>query len=120
MIRKVRPNLQDQLSDWVPDSDSVESLKFDLYVKSKEISQIVGSLKYVMLLPATERKKWISTNESMMMELMDSFIDDSVLAMDGLQLDQESMNLSVELVTNMRDAMNMINNIFSGRKKLKS
>ena len=112
--------MSDMTSGWSLDKNSPEVLKFDLFVKSREIKQIVGSLQQILLLPAKEKSTWIKMHEAMIGDLMDSFMDDSILAMDGLQLDQESMNLSVELVTHMRDAMNMINSIFSEQKRLVS
>lgn len=117
MARNARVRLSQKALDMFAEQDSGDSLKFDLYVKSREIKQIVSSLQNVALLPAEKRQTWVDDHESMIVELMDSFMDDSILAMDGLQLDEEGMNLSVELVSNMRDAMNIINSIFSDHKQ---
>src|SRR3990167_4486913 len=88
-----------------PDSET-ESIKFDLYVKAAEIKQIADSLENVVLLPEKKRKQWLESHEELIKDLMESFMDDSMLAMDGMYLDPEASKLSVELVSNMRNAMN--------------
>lgn len=113
MAKKRQITVVDRDFNWAASKDEVASVKFDLYVKSREIQQISNSLKRLMLLPAEQRQTWLDENEGMVAELMDSFMDDSVLAMDGLQLDKESMDLSVKLVTEMRNAMDMIHRMFS-------
>jgi hypothetical protein len=121
MNKKFKTSSHQVISDWSGDDSSnqeiAEGIKFDLYVKARELRQITKSLNDILLLPPRERQSWLDDHEPMIMDLMNSFMDDSVLAMNGLQLDQESMNLSVELVTNLRDAMTKINSIFLGSKK---
>jgi hypothetical protein len=120
MTKKRQITVVDNQADWGAASERSAAVKFDLYVKAREIQQISDSLRHILTLPQAKRQEWLEENESIVAELMDSFMDDSVLAMDGLQLDQESMELSVTLVTKMRDAMNMIHRIFSDDDSLVS
>jgi lipid II:glycine glycyltransferase (peptidoglycan interpeptide bridge formation enzyme) len=98
-----------------PDLDPVDSeaIKFDLYVKNRELQQISESLRTIMLMPTKERKKWAEQYHDVIEDLMDSFADDSMLAMDGIQLDDESMDLSTELVTNLKSTMSMIQDMLA-------
>jgi hypothetical protein len=69
-----------------------------------------------MTLPEERRREWVDQNEDMIADLMNSFMDDSVLAIDGLQLDEESMQLSVSLVTEMRSTLNMIHQMLDNEE----
>lgn len=99
---------------------STEEIKFGLFVKSHEVSQIVKSLKEIMLLPPDARVKWAEEYHEILNDLLESFMDDSLLAMDGMQLDQEAMNLSVELVGNIREVMNTLQTILYDARVLES
>jgi hypothetical protein len=120
MTKKRQITVLEEKPDWDTAATRAASVKFDLYVKSREIQQISDSLQRILMLPVEQRQEWLQEHESIIAELMDSFMDDSVLALDGLQLDKESMELSVELVTQMRDAVNMIHRIFSNDDSLVS
>jgi hypothetical protein len=93
--------------------DEIAEAKFDLYVKAKEVRHISNSLKKILAMPEELRREWIDQNEDMIASLMNSFMDDSVLAIDGMQLDEESMELSVSLVTEMRATLNMIHQMLA-------
>lgn len=96
---------------FVPQSSSPASLKFSLYVKTQEIKQIAENLERVLLMPRQERVDWVQEHQEMVQELLDSFVNDSVMALDGLQLDPEAMKLSVDFITNLRDAINTVQGI---------
>jgi hypothetical protein len=96
------------------------AVKFGLYVKTHEIRQIEQSLRQIMLLPKTRQRKWLTDHEAHLSELLDSFVSDSTLALDGLQLDGEALELSIEFVTVLRDVMNTIRSLFSDRTNLTS
>ncbi|HEX7018274.1 MAG TPA: hypothetical protein VF209_05205 [Patescibacteria group bacterium] len=102
------------------DTVSPDEIKFGLFVKSHEVQQIINSLKEIMLLPSAERVKWVEEYQDILTDLLDSFMEDSVLAMDGLQLDSEGMDLSVELVANIREVMNSLQTILSDARVLES
>jgi lipid II:glycine glycyltransferase (peptidoglycan interpeptide bridge formation enzyme) len=105
-----------------PDLDAASSaaVKFDLYVKNRELQQIAQSFRSIMLLPPKQRKKWTEQYQDLIEDLMDSFTDDSLLAMDGIQLDDESMDLSTELVSNLKTTMNIIQDMLAETKTARS
>ena len=59
-------------------------------------------------------------NEHSTTELLDSFVQDASLALDGLYLDKEAMKLSMDFVIHLRDAMNALNSIMRDTSKIKS
>lgn len=113
MPRKRQIKVSDQLFNPLISAEEAEEIKFDLFVKSREIKQISQSLEKISLLSEEEQREWINEHETILLDLMNSFMDDSILAMDGLQLDKESMDLSVELVSQLRDAMSSIQKMLS-------
>ncbi len=96
-------------------SPGSDELAFDLFVKIREIQQITDSLKQVSLLPTSKRQAWIHDHEPIINDMMESFMQDTLLVMDGMQLDGETTKLSIELITSMRDAMNIIGSMFADR-----
>lgn len=99
---------------------SNDTLKFNLYLKTHEISQVVDSLKSILLMPKAERKQWASDHEESLTELLEDFMQDASLALDGLYLDNEAMKLSMEFVSQLRDAMNALNSIMRDTQKIKT
>jgi hypothetical protein len=102
-------------------TENPESVKFNLYIKNEEIKAIYESLKHVMLLPKAQREDWVQVNQKIIHKLLQQFMDDSVLALNGADLeDPEGRKLSMEYVTGLRDTMNVIRGIFKEPKKLRT
>lgn len=114
--------MSDTMSDtlFLADTISPEEVKFGLFVKTHETRQIAQTLEHIMLLPPNKRIKWAEEYHDFLDDLLDSFLDDSMLAMDGLQLDQEALNLSAELVTTIREVMTTLQAILSDARTLES
>lgn len=100
-------------SDFIDDQQDREAFKFDMYVKIQELRQISEGLKSIEKLPSADKYAWIEENEAYIMEMMESVLYDSVGIIDGIQLDTESMKLSIELVSTMRDTMTIVQNMLS-------
>jgi hypothetical protein len=99
---------------------SPAAVKFGLFVKTHEIKQLEESLKQVLLMPKQDQMAWLEEHETFVGNLLDSFVTDSTLALDGLQLDNEALQLSIEFVTVLRDVMNTIRSLFNDRTNLMS
>jgi len=95
-------------------------IKFGLFVKTHEMRQLEQSLRHILLLPKIERNTWIKDHEDLMNNLLESFVQDSTFALDGLQLDTEAAELSIEFVTSLRDVMNTLRGILENAKSLNS
>jgi len=103
-----------------PQDAPAGAVKFGLYVKTREMKQLEESLKHILLLPKTEREVWLQDHEVLVNDLLESFVSDSTLALDGLQLDPEAMKLSVDFVTTLRDVMNTLRGILEDAHSLSS
>lgn len=102
------------------DVSQPSSLKFGLYVKTHEMKSLEETLQHVVVLSRSERQEWLLEHQDYVNDLLDSFISDSVLALDGLHLDSEAMELSIEFVTSLRDVMNMLRTIIDSTQTLSS
>ena len=84
------------------------------------MKQIEATLRDVMLLPHDQRTEWLENNEDMINDMLETFVNDSALALDGLQLDPEALQLSMEYVTSLRDLMTTMRSILDDSRKLNS
>ncbi|HYD34980.1 MAG TPA: hypothetical protein VD999_02840 [Vitreimonas sp.] len=99
---------------------SNDSIKFDLYIKTREIKQIAESLQQVMLMSKKDRQAWVKEHEPFVNQLLDTFMEDASSALDGLYLDNEALKMSMDFVMNLRDAINTLQGILYERSNLKS
>lgn len=104
----------------IEDRTAPNTVKFGLYVKTHAMKQLEESLKQILLLPKAERETWVLDHEEWVNSVLDNFVQDSTLALNGLQLDQEATDLSIEYVTKLRDVMNTIRGILDEAKSLNS
>ena len=101
-------------------ASSPAAIKFGLFVKNQEIHQIEASLRHVTLMSNRDKQLWLSEHETFVNDLLDNFVEDSTLALDGLQLDGEALQLSIEFVSGLRNVMNTIRSLFNDNYHLPS
>lgn len=93
------------------DTEDSQHTKFDLYLKVREISQIYTLLQQVLHKKKSEQKVWAKENQEMVENMMDSFMNESVLVLDGMQLDEESMQLSIDLMEKLRFTLTAVQDL---------
>ena len=113
-----------QLSDFVNEEMSVDiadqdNVKFNLYLRSRELKQISFYLEKIMLYNASKKTAWLKENKKVLKSLLNAFAEDSSLSLDGVQLDKETAALSMELAVNLRQTVAMINALFYSNDGLK-
>ncbi|MDQ3008338.1 MAG: hypothetical protein M3Q81_01960 [bacterium] len=118
MVTDIVPSSTTSYYEQTSLTTSPGSVTFDLFVKTHEIKQIDSTLRQITLMPKPERMDWIEDHQDLVNELLDSFLNDSALALDGLQLDDEALQLSIEFVTALRDTMNTLRSILHDAEKL--
>jgi hypothetical protein len=100
--------------------DDEANLKFNLYLKSREMREIVLNLEKIMLKKKAEREVFVTENRVFVDSLMKTLVDDSNLTLEGMQMDQESVQLSMQLATDVRKSMSLINALFYSNEGLVS
>lgn len=101
-------------------SQSSSSLKTDLFIKSNQLRQMSQQLERIMLLPKKKKEAWVRENEGFLNKMMDDFAHDSDLVLEALDGDSQTVALSMEYVTNLRDVMNVVRSIYYDNRRLQS
>jgi hypothetical protein len=99
---------------------SSEQVRFDLYRRQKEIQEVAKVLKGLYSKGKTEQAEWLKENESFVSELAENFIDESLFKLDGIKLDNKTLQLSVEVMTQLRETMGLFQAIISGEEDLEA
>ena len=90
----------------MPESKNFDSsLKFVLYLKNKEVSEMNKVLEGVKSLSRIEQELWKEEYGEIINSAIDLFVDDSNLVLDKLSLDEEVLELSHKLVLSLQDAV---------------
>lgn len=96
------------------------SSKFRLFLKNREIQQIKALLHHVLHLSSHDRSLWIEEYGEFVNQAFDALVDDSNLVLDELPFDDEVLELSHELVTSLRDALQLMEGILGDQQQLVS
>lgn len=110
-------NLDLSASALVEDS---ANFKFNLFLRVREMKAITFNLEKLMLKNKAERELFVAENRTLIDSLMKTFVDDSNLSLEGMQLDQESAQLSLQLAMDLRKSISLINALFYGVEGLRS
>lgn len=106
-VKKESESLLEQIETFQQRS---EEIKFDLYVQTRRVRQISSALDEVLHHdPDSAAEDWIGDNSDIIDQLLEDLLDDSLLVLDGVELDDESKSLSVELMTNIKQTVRFIN-----------
>ncbi len=96
------------------------STKFKLFLKNREIQQIKLLLSHVLHLSGQERSEWIQTYGDFVNQAFDALVDDSNVVLDELPMEDDVLALSHELVTSLRDALQLMEGILGDQQQLVS
>jgi hypothetical protein len=97
-----------------------EQVRFELYRKGKEIREIAQILKGLSLKSRDERRAWLQDNEDLMANLAEEFVDESLYKLDGAQLDSETLELSVQVMTELRKTLGLFQTVMAGNEELEA
>lgn len=97
-----------------------DQVRFDLYRKEKEIREIAQILKDLSTKGRDERRVWLQDNEDLVIELAEEFVDDSLYKLDGAQLDSETLELSVQVMTELRRTLGLFQTVIGGDEELEA
>ena len=97
-------------------SASPESLKFSLFIKAREVSQLAEVLQALSAKPKAQRLRWLRENEQVIAELVNTFTDESISTLEGATLDREMMGISMEMMANLRRVLLMLDGLFYDKR----
>jgi len=90
------------------EDDQDKETKFDLYVQSRRVKQITYALDGFIQSISKTHPTWLIDNQDLVEEFLEELMDDSMLVLDGVELDAEGMELSVSLMSDIRRALSVI------------
>ncbi|MEN8253620.1 MAG: hypothetical protein ABFQ62_04565 [Patescibacteria group bacterium] len=93
-------------------------IKRELFARAQHANSLSKEFEKIMLLPKIKRQKWVEENESFLGQMFDTFTDDSMMALDGVELDNQGMELSMEFISKLRVTMTMLKTIMGESKRL--
>ncbi|MEX0895864.1 MAG: hypothetical protein WDZ94_02905 [Patescibacteria group bacterium] len=112
------------MNDFVPSvtlrSVTTSSTKFNLYLKTRELKAVSEVVRQVLILPKLERQSWVEEHGDWLQDAFDTCLQESNLTLEEISLDEETMELSQELVISLRDTMSMVNGILIESEQLPS
>lgn len=96
------------------DSSKIEQVletKFDLFVQSRRVRQITTALSDFLKQLSATHPGWLEDNYDLFEHFFEELMDDSLLALDGVELDHESLELSVSLMSDIRRALSVVEEV---------
>lgn len=90
-----------------------QETKFDLYVQSRKVKQIVSSLERFLSELQRTHPNWLANNQEFMTFLLDELLNDSLLVLDGMELDAEGIRMSLSLMSDIRQALSVVEQLAS-------
>lgn len=96
------------------------SIKFNLYLKARELKELSKVLENVLLLPEKKRKAWAKENSEFINKALDSLVQESNATLSELSFDDETLQLSKDLIVSLRDTVDMFHGLLYETKKLSS
>jgi phage-related protein len=92
-------------------------IKFELFLQLHQAEQIAQALTELATADdqQNETLAWFRDNPQVLDHLLDDLLDHSLLALDGISLDQESVKLSVELMDNVNYTIDVVEDLLAER-----
>jgi hypothetical protein len=118
--RSIKVMIPDGHQALFPEKDTLsEQVRFDLYRKEKEIREISRILKDLSLKGVAERR-WLQENEELATDLVEEFVEDSLYKLDGAQMDGETLEMSVEVMSKLRETLGLFQAVINDNEELEA
>ncbi len=82
-----------------------QEVKFDLYLQFRRVKQITAALDKLCFGTESQDINWLQQNSEFINDLVEELLDGSLLVLDGVNLDKESFQLSLELMEQIKQAL---------------
>lgn len=97
-----------------------EQVRFDLYRREQEIRQISQILRSLAAKGKNEPRRWLRENEDLMFDLAEDFVEDSLYKLDGAEMNHETLELSVQVMADLRQTLNLFQTVLSNEDELEA
>lgn len=115
----------DSIEDWaseMAEADQVgpsspATVRFDLFLKVRQIKQLELVVQNLKAQRLPERRAWLQANHTLMTDLVNEFTDESLSKLQGVATDPESVKLSVDLISNLRQTLLSLDGLMGDSKR---
>jgi hypothetical protein len=97
-----------------------ESAKFNLFLRAREIKHLTTALHQVTRLPKKQRDVWVEENGQFLADEFEDFISASNMTFEGLTIDEETVELSRNLVFSLKEALTTVQGMLHVPAELES
>lgn len=98
-------------ADELNDKQQNQETKFDLFIQSRRVKQISSALDKIMFYSHNKEFLQMMQDQEFVSELLDELLDDSLLVLDGIQLDGETMDMSMKLMSDIKRAIDVLQQV---------
>lgn len=102
----------------LPSSALASSVKFNLFLKAHELKEISKVLERVARMPEKKRKAWADEHGEFINSALDSIVQESNVTLSDLSFDDETLQLSKDLILSLRDTVDMFHGLLHQNKKI--
>ncbi len=92
-------------------NENSSQVKFELFVQLRKVRQITQALDQAILKNQNQERHWLAENQELIDEFLSDLLDDSMLVLDGVQLDDEGIDLSLDLMHDIRLTLDLMQKV---------
>lgn len=89
-------------------------------MRTRELAQLETLLKQIYTYSSGERKAWVRENGDFLSLAFEQFISDASQTLQDLSLDDETLNLSRDLVMSLRETGELLDGLVAKGQRLRS
>ncbi|HQM15813.1 MAG TPA: hypothetical protein PLM16_01250, partial [Candidatus Woesebacteria bacterium] len=106
--RSISRSLLADTEDLSLSDQSGQQTKFDLYVQSRKVQQLTIALDKFVTSLSKNPSSWLIENQELIEQFLDDALSEAMLVLDGMQLDEEGVKLSISLMGDIRRALSVV------------
>ena len=111
------------MTDFLPNiftRQTTGDTKFDILLRTRELAQLEALLKQIYTYSAGERRNWVQANGDFLSLAFEQFISEASQTLQELSLDDETLNLSRDLVMSLRETGELLEGLVAKGQRLRS
>lgn len=112
--RSLSSSLMTKISDLSLTDTNGQQTKFDLYVQSRKVQQLTIALDKFVTSLSKSPSSWLVENQELVEQFLDDALAEAMLVLDGMQLDEEGVRLSISLMSDIRRALSVVEQMAEG------
>ena len=97
---------------------SLSDVKVDLFTKIHAVNRLSDELQKLAMLSKKEQNYWLDHYQEYLSNILNDYLDDSAIVLDGIDSDRQMLDLSLEYISRLRDVLYQVDSFIHQDKKL--